>query len=158
MPLLPIATGDDASAAAATTAAAATAAAAAPRTQAEWSHIRRGKRRATAASAAAAAAAAAPTATTAAASLVDPSSPDWLYGSHRRQGWQPSSQPPSPVSMMPETLPVVNPAGIMTPASRAHLERRWEMEEVHNRLLATSHEIDRKLAAERHSAWFASCR
>ena len=60
--------------------------------------------------------------------------------------------------MMPETLPVVNPAGTMSPASRTHLERRWEMEEVHNRLLAKSQEIDRQIAAERHSAWFASCR
>ena len=84
---------------------------------------------------------------------IAPATMAWLYGSYRRAGWH-----PWPIEVGTETLPVVNPAGTLSPNSVRTLERRWRIQEDQKRLLAHAQAVKRKVAHSKHSEWLASCR
>ena len=84
---------------------------------------------------------------------IAPATMAWLYGSHRRTGWD-----PFPIEVGTETLPVWNPAGALSPASVGKLERRWRIQEEQKRMLAHAQVAKRKVVHSKHSEWLASCR
>ena len=84
---------------------------------------------------------------------IAPATIAWLEAATGVQSWHPWH-----IEVGTETLPVVNPAGALSPTTVGTLERRWRMDEEHKRSLAKAQAIKVKIARGKHSAWLASCR
>ena len=84
---------------------------------------------------------------------ITPATRAWLAAATGVQSWHPWH-----IEVGTETLPVVNPAGALSPTSVGTLERRWRMDEEHTRSLAHTQAIKVRIARGKHSAWLASCR
>ena len=98
---------------------------------------------------------------------IAPATRAWLAAATGVQSWHPrrleaatgvQSWRPCHIEVGTETLPVVNPAGVLSPTAAGTLDRRWRMDEQHKRLMAKAQAFKVKLARVKHSAWLASCR